>query len=82
MFDVSIERQKFYVIIKDRLILKKHKEIAIYSVNNYEFLFKFTYYFNSFKIYPLFNEKYFNKFYIECKKAKFQLYNVNPLKKV
>ena len=74
------EEQKYsYAIIDNKLILKKNKEIDIYDLNNYSFLFKYNFDFDEFNIYP-FNEKYFTVFYKGVNKANIKLYNINSMK--
>ena len=68
-----------YAIIDNKLILKKNKEIDIYDINDFSFLFKYNFDFDDINIYP-FNEKYFTVFYEEGTKAIIKLYNINSMK--
>lgn len=78
--DNSFKTQKYsYIVINDKLILKKINEIDVYGLNNYAPLFKLKFDFSLFNVYP-FNEKYFSLFYKEGNKAKIKLYNINSFK--
>ena len=79
IFNREAEKRYFYAIIDNKLILKKNKEVDVYDLNNYSFLFKFNFDFDVFYIYP-FNEKYFTVFYTGVNKAIIKLYNINSMK--
>ena len=67
-----------YIVMEDKLILKKNSEIFVYNLNNYELRFKFQEY-TYLKMNP-FNEKYFIVYYKDGTKAIIKLFNINSMK--
>ena len=71
-----------YIKTKDELILKylnKKNEIAVYNLNNLEFMFKLIMEGFLLQIYP-FKEKYFIIFNEQNSKAIFKIYDINKMK--
>ena len=67
-----------YIVMEDKLILKKNSEIFVYNLNNYELRFKFQE--NTYLNINPFNEKYFIVYYKDGTKAIIKLFNINSMK--
>ena len=70
--------QYSFIVMEDKLILKRNNEIFVYNLDNHELNFKFQEN-NNFDMYQ-FNKKYFIVFYKDDTKAIIKLYNINSMK--